>query len=65
MSEIHHGVRFIPKNGSSHELSPNLSDNYPKNKIDQIIGLIKNNYQRNYASAVSGIRTSWLTNVIL
>ena len=65
VSEIHHGVRSIPKNGSSYELPPNRPDNYPKNKIDEIIGSIKNNYQSNYASAVSGIRTSWLTNVIL
>jgi len=63
--EVKNGVRFIPNSGSPQELSPTRPDNYPKNKIDQIIGLITGNYTTNYASGINGVRASWLTNTII
>ena len=63
--EIKNGVRFIPNSGPTRELSPTRPDNYPKNKIDQIIGLITGSYTTNYVSSINGVRTSWMTNAII
>ena len=40
-------------------------DGYPDGKVDQLVGLVKGAYDRNYTSGINGIRTSWLTNSIL
>ncbi|MEO2006528.1 MAG: Gfo/Idh/MocA family oxidoreductase, partial [Candidatus Poribacteria bacterium] len=40
-------------------------DGYPDGKVDQLVGLVKGDYDRNYTSGINGIRTSWLTNSIL
>ena len=63
--EVKNGVRFIPNSGSPQELSLTRPDNYPKNKLDQIIGLITGDYTTNYASGINGVRASWLTNTII
>ena len=33
--------------------------------MDQLVGLVKGEYDANYTSGINGIRTSWLTNSIL
>jgi len=40
-------------------------EGYPKSNIDNIIGLVKGEYDTNFASGINGIRTSLLTNCII
>ena len=63
--EIKGGIRFIPKGGEPQPLTFDKPDGYPLNKVDQIVGLVTGKYDKNYTSAISGVRTSWLTNSIL
>jgi predicted dehydrogenase len=63
--ELKGGVRFIPKGGKPQLLEFHRPEGYPQNKVDQLVGLVKEEYDANYASAINGVRTSWLTNSIL
>jgi predicted dehydrogenase len=59
-------VTFKPKGGGdSQELPRELPDGYPRSNIDNLIGLIRGTYDKNYCSSINGVRTSWLTNCIL
>ncbi len=40
-------------------------EGYPRSNIDNLVGLIKGEYDTNYASGINGIRTSLLTNAII
>jgi len=40
-------------------------EGYPKSNIDNLVGLVKGEYEVNYASGINGIRTSLLTNSIV
>lgn len=63
--EIKKGIRFIPKDGEAQPISYTRPDGYPRSKVDQLVGLVKGEYDTNYTSGVNGVRTSWLTNSIL
>ena len=63
--QIKGGIQFIPKGGEPRPLEYPIPDGHPESKVDQIVGLIKGEYDTNYTSGVNGIRTSWLTNSIL
>ena len=63
--EIKNGIRYIPKGGEAEPLSYPRPEGYPKSKVDQLVGLVKGDYDANYTSGINGIRTSWLTNSIL
>ena len=63
--EIKNGIRYTPKGGESEPLAYPRPEGYPRNKVDQLVGLVKGEYQTNYTSGINGIRTSWLTNSIL
>lgn len=63
--EIKKGIRFIPKDGEAQPISYARPDGYPRSKVDQLVGLVKGEYDTNYTSGVNGVRTSWLTNSIL
>lgn len=63
--ELRGGISFIPKGGEPQPVPAYRPDGYPVNKIDQIVGLVKGDYDTNYTSVVSGVRTSWLTNAII
>lgn len=63
--EIKNGIRFTPKGGEAEPLSYPRPEGYPRNKVDQLVGLVKGDYEVNYTSGVNGVRTSWLTNSIL
>lgn len=47
------------------ELPISRPDGYPKSNIDNLVGLVKGEYDTNYASGINGIRTSLLTNCII
>jgi len=51
--------------GSPVEVEASRPDGYPSGKVDQLVGLVKGEHDRNYTSGINGIRTSWLTNSIL
>ncbi len=63
--EIKGGIRFIPNGGESEPLEYERPEGYPHSKIDQLVGLVKGEYDTNYTSGINGIRTSLLTNGIL
>jgi predicted dehydrogenase len=63
--EIKKGIRFIPKDGEPEPLSYPRPEGYPRSKVDQLVGLVKGDYEANYTSGINGVRTSWLTNSIL
>lgn len=63
--EIKNGIRFIPKGGEAEPLSYPRPEGYPRSKVDQLVGLVKGEYESNYTSGINGVRTSWLTNSIL
>jgi predicted dehydrogenase len=63
--EIRDGMRFIPKGGEPQDVPSSRPENYPRNKGDQVVGLVKGVYDANWTSGINGIRTSWLTNSIL
>ncbi len=63
--EIKKGIRFIHKDGEAQPISYSRPDGYPRSKVDQLVGLVKGEYDTNYTSGINGIRTSWLTNSIL
>lgn len=63
--EIKGGIRYIPKGGEAEPLTYPRPEGYPRNKVDQLVGLAKGEYDANYTSGINGIRTSWLTNSIL
>ncbi len=63
--EIKNGIRYIPKGGEAEPLSYPRPEGYPKSKVDQLVGLVKGEYEANYTSGINGVRTSWLTNSIL
>lgn len=59
-------VTFEPAGGgAAQEIEPKLPDNYPKSNIDNMIGLIRGQYDKNWCSSINGVRTSWLTNCII
>lgn len=59
-------VTFEPNGGgSSREIPADRPEGYPKSNIDNLIGLIRGTYDKNYCSSINGVRTSWLTNCIL
>ncbi|MCZ6681146.1 MAG: Gfo/Idh/MocA family oxidoreductase [Candidatus Poribacteria bacterium] len=58
-------IQFIPEGGEAQPLEFQRPEGYPHNKVDQIVGLVKGEYDANYTSGINGIRTSWLTNSIL
>ena len=63
--EIESGIQYIPKGGAPEPLTYPRPEGYPSSKVDQLVGLVKGEYDANYTSGVNGIRTSWLTNSIL
>ena len=63
--EMKNGIRYIPKGGEPEPLTYPRPEGYPRNKVDQLVGLVKGEYQTNYTSGINGVRTSWLTNSIL
>ena len=63
--EIKGGIHYIPKGGEAEPLEYPRPEGYPSSKVDQLVGLVKGDYDTNYTSGVNGIRTSWLTNAIL
>lgn len=63
--EIKDGIRLIPKGGEPQPLSYPRPEGYPRSKVDQLVGLVKGEYDTNYTSGLNGVRTSWLTNSIL
>lgn len=63
--EIKNGIRYIPKGGEAEPLSYPRPEGYPRSKVDQLVGLVKGEYDANYTSGINGVRTSWLTNSIL
>jgi len=63
--EIKNGIRYIPKGGEAEPLSYPRPEGYPRSKVDQLVGLVKGEYEANYTSGINGVRTSWLTNSIL
>lgn len=63
--EIKGGIRYIPKGGEAEPLTYPRPEGYPRNKVDQLVGLAKGEYEANYTSGINGVRTSWLTNSIL
>ena len=63
--EIKNGIRYTPKGGEPQPLAYPRPEGYPQNKVDQLVGLVKGDYEANYTSGINGVRTSWLTNAIL
>ena len=47
------------------ELPFSRPEGYPRSNIDNLVGLIKGKYDKNYVSGINGIRTSLLTNSII
>ncbi len=47
------------------EIPLSRPEGYPRSNIDNLVGLIKGEYDTNYASGINGIRTSLLTNAII
>ncbi|RKU37784.1 hypothetical protein C6496_09055 [Candidatus Poribacteria bacterium] len=65
MIEIENGIHYTPKGGEPEPLSYQRPHGYPENKVDQLVGLVRGEYDTNYTSGINGVRTSWLTNCIL
>lgn len=63
--EIKGNIRFIPKSGEARPLEYERPEGYPNSKVDQLVGLVKGDYDVNHTSGLNGVRTSWLTNAIL
>ena len=60
--EIKNGIRFTPKRWRKQKtFHIRAPEGYPRNKVDQLVGLAKGEYDANYTSGVNGVRTSWLT----
>jgi len=51
--------------GSTQELPKERPAGYPKSNIDNLIGLIRGTYDKNFCSSINGVRTSWLTNCVI
>lgn len=63
--ELKDGINLIPKGGEPQPVPIQRPEGYPVNKVDQLVGLVKGDYDTNYTSVISGVRTSWLTNAII
>lgn len=63
--EIKGNIRFIPKDSGARPLEYERPEGYPNSKVDQLVGLVKGDYDVNHTSGLNGVRTSWLTNAIL
>ena len=64
--EIKGGIRYITEGRARQSpLAYPRPEGYPRNKVDQLVGLVKGEYEANYTSGINGVRTSWLTNSIL
>ena len=63
--EIKNGIRYTPKDGEPQPLAYPRPEGYPQGKVEQLVGLVKGDYEANYTSGINGVRTSWLTNAIL
>ena len=63
--EIRGGLTLISPDGKRESVQTSRPEGYPSGKVDQLVGLVKGDYDTNYTSGVNGIRTSWLTNCIL
>ena len=63
--EIKSGVHYTSNDGETQELLYDRPEGYPESKVDQIVGLVKGEYDTNYTSGINGIRTAWLTNSII
>ncbi len=63
--EIRGGLTLISPDGKRESVPTSRPEEYPRSKVDQLVGLVKGDYDTNYTSGVNGIRTSWLTNCIL
>lgn len=63
--DIKNGMWLTLGDADPVEVEASRPDGYPDGKVDQIVGLVKGDYDRNYTSGINGIRTSWLTNSIL
>jgi hypothetical protein len=50
--------------GASKEIAKERPAGYPKSNIDNLIGLIRGRYDKNYCSSINRVRTSWLTDLI-
>lgn len=61
------GKLLLKSKGSDEEKELPLSrpEDYPRSNIDNLVGLIKGTYDKNYVSGINGIRTSLLTNSII
>ena len=53
--EIKNGIRLIPKDGEPQPLEFQRPEGYPGSKIDQLVGLVKGEYDTNYTSGINGI----------
>jgi predicted dehydrogenase len=51
--------------GASREIPKERPEGYPRSNIDNLLGLIRGTYDKNYCSSINGVRTSWLTNCII
>lgn len=57
---------YTPKGQTQEqELPVSRPEGYPRSNIDNLMGLLKGEYQINYTSVINGVRTAWLTNAIL
>lgn len=63
--EFKDGLHFIPKGGKRQEVPQERPEAYPHSKVDQLVGLVKGEYDVNYTSVINGVRTMLLTNAIL
>ena len=63
--EIKDGMWLTEGDGEPTEVEATRPDGYPSGKVEQLVGLVKGETDRNYTSGINGIRTSWLTNSIL
>ncbi|MAF12278.1 hypothetical protein CMK11_17670 [Candidatus Poribacteria bacterium] len=62
---IKDGMWLSRGDGDPAEVEATRPDGYPTGKVEQLVGLVKGEHDRNYTSGINGIRTSWLTNSIL
>ena len=63
--KIKDGMWLTRGDSAAVEVDASRPDGYPTDKVDQLVGLVKGDHDRNYTSGINGIRTSWLTNSIL
>ena len=58
--EIKSGIHYTPKGGESEPLAYPRPEGYPHSKVDQLVGLVKGEYDANYT-----IRYQWRTHELV